>query len=61
MAALVECVPNFSEGRDETVIDRIAAAMDELVRARRAGDPGRGLRNLRTAVGAENDLRVVFR
>uniref|UniRef100_A0A3B3VA97 glutamate formimidoyltransferase n=2 Tax=Poecilia latipinna TaxID=48699 RepID=A0A3B3VA97_9TELE len=29
MAQLVECVPNFSEGRDQKVIDAIAAAISE--------------------------------
>ncbi|XP_043965581.1 formimidoyltransferase-cyclodeaminase [Gambusia affinis] len=29
MARLVECVPNFSEGRDQKVIDAIAAAISE--------------------------------
>ncbi|MBN2430421.1 MAG: glutamate formimidoyltransferase [Acidobacteria bacterium] len=30
MHALVECVPNFSEGRDRAVIDRIVAAIAEV-------------------------------
>lgn len=30
MAALVECVPNFSEGRDRRKVDRIAAAIESV-------------------------------
>ena len=30
MKAIVECVPNFSEGRDSRVIDRIASAIDSV-------------------------------
>ena len=34
MRKLVECVPNFSEGRDRTVIDAIAEAIRRDPRAR---------------------------
>ena len=30
MKTIVECVPNFSEGRDPRVIDRIASAIDSV-------------------------------
>ena len=32
MTQLIECVPNFSEGRDRTVIDRIVAAIASVRR-----------------------------
>ena len=31
---LVECVPNFSEGRDRAIMDAVCAAIDEVPRAR---------------------------
>src|SRR5687767_2164403 len=33
MATLVECVPNFSEGRDPRVVERIAAAIASVPNA----------------------------
>ena len=32
MKKIIECVPNFSEGRDRTVIDRIVAAIASVKR-----------------------------
>ena len=38
---LVECVPNFSEGRDRRVIDSITAAIEEVEGVTLLGvDPG---------------------
>ena len=34
MERLIECVPNFSEGRDRETIDRIAAAIASLRKQR---------------------------
>ncbi|NRA97885.1 MAG: glutamate formimidoyltransferase, partial [Planctomycetes bacterium] len=50
---IVECVPNFSEGRDQTVIDQIAAAMDAVDGATVLDvDPGAGTnRTVVTVVG----------
>ncbi len=34
MSALIECVPNFSEGRDRSVVEKIAAAVETVSGAR---------------------------
>ncbi|MBK9371156.1 MAG: hypothetical protein IPN01_33490 [Deltaproteobacteria bacterium] len=34
MSALIECVPNFSEGRDRAVLEDIAAAIASAPNAR---------------------------
>ena len=46
---LVECVPNFSEGRDKSVIDRIIAPIEGI----------RGVKLLDVDMGADFNRTVV--
>jgi glutamate formiminotransferase/formiminotetrahydrofolate cyclodeaminase len=62
--ALLECVPNFSEGRDATVIDRIAQAIEAVDGIQLLDvDPGRSThRTVITFVGAPTaTLEAAFR
>ena len=58
MPALVECVPNFSEGRDSKVIDAIAAAIRAVAGVQLLDvDPGADTnRTVMTFVGAPDDV-----
>lgn len=61
---LIECVPNFSEGRQRGVLDDIAAALDSVPGARVLDvDPDAGVhRTVMTVIGApEAVLEAMFR
>jgi len=64
MQQLIECVPNFSEGRDMNVINQIAAAMESVDGVRVLNvDPGKATnRTVITMVGApELVIEAAFR
>ena len=53
MKQIIECVPNYSEGRDRSVIDRIVEAIA-------SGDPARAEKAmLDHLMSAENHLKEI--
>ena len=55
MKKIIECVPNFSEGRDQAILDQIAAAIEQVDGVKLLNvDPGKGTnRTVFTFVGDE--------
>ena len=49
MRKLVECVPNFSEGRDKTVIDKITSAITSV----------KGIKLLNVDIGYDTNRTVI--
>ena len=58
MKKIIECVPNFSEGRDQAILDQIAAAIEQVDGVKLLNvDPGKGTnRTVFTFVGDETTV-----
>jgi glutamate formiminotransferase / 5-formyltetrahydrofolate cyclo-ligase len=59
MARLIECVPNFSEGRDQAVVDKIAApfSLQQGVRLLDVQTDGDHNRMVVTAIGTPREIK----
>lgn len=58
MKKIIECVPNFSEGKDQTILDQIATAIEQVDGVKLLNvDPGKGTnRTVFTFVGDEETI-----